>query len=466
MRTAEARRRSLEERLAHIDSAAGLIARYPESLTDGAKKLLETVGALTVIVRESLSRRWSRWDDAKDSNVRESALRRLCDDYHDVVQDLGHLLIPVLEGASPQYIPVEIEPIVQFVVERAAPTAALTSVLHSTHRYNYSIARVEQLAHDWFQELNPDLPVEEPMASSEARPLADDFVFVSAPRLERDSAPLHAVILGHELGHLRDWHHGVTDATDIQIPNVFLKGGQPTLDVVAKVDLFLDVSEAWLSEFVADIFAAFLIGPAAVWALSEITSILSPIDVDWDTHPGTDRRVSVMLDVLRSQEFDDRAAGLATFFSEFGGEVDGAMDRPVDIANLVDNEPAQEAWSWIQSVLPGVIDRCRATLAPDEAFEASRWSEVVPAADKLTGGFPCGEFADVGPVYTAASERVIINAAWLVKVARLKELAEELGREGESFDDLVASTLVLNDLVLKSFEIARYRRSIHGEPPE
>lgn len=455
MRESLRRRASLSDRLARIRETLDAFGRHPESLTEGASLLLSSVLQFVELFENALDQRWDLFDEyeAKTGKDYERQRIALCADYQDILTEVGTQLVPVLGGSNPSDLPFEIEPIVQYVVEKAVGHTR-TAVLYSSFHYNYSVRDYRELTSSLATKLKFDLKIEE---------IDQSFVLFSVPRLEKDSAALHAMVLGHECGHVRDWRQKITYRVEEEIPTAYIGPDHFVVKdlLTQEYGAFARVAHSWVREVVADIYAAFLIGPAALFCLSELTSNLRSFTADSDSHPASDRRLKVMLTVLESTGFGG-VADVSDLWKPIADDVKDSLDRSVRITTkrrvAIGADAAQAAWEWVKGMIDDLVEACRASLSPDEIFAYDRWDkDVLPAAKRLGSGLPHGEYRSAANEILSASERVILNAAWFVRLSRLDSLREELGLDN-SIASITKARLVLDQLVLKSFEVARFRK--------
>ena len=424
---------------------------HPAELTKGAASLLEYVETLLEQVRSTVDTRWSQLE-VLDSALREDLRRDLCDDFQDVIGVLGNDLLPVLVGADARLVPVELESVLRRAVIQAAPSWSPGPVLYGSNYYDYSIVKFTKADIEIPLAVMGDTEVTSP-AEAEAGP--PDFLFVSAPSVERDSAALHAVILGHELGHLRDWHALLSDGFPLDVPAELLDAdGKPT----EGYGDYIDTATNWTEELVADVFSCLTIGPAAVLWLPELTSTGGTMDVDFPSHPGSDRRVCLMLRVLEEQGFAS-AEGFEEVFTGYGTLFGRAWERPVKGAELGSLDVATLTLTWIRNHLEELIRKCREVVPNDQLFTIAQWKDVIAAGAMLRLGLPCGELLSDAGVRVPASPEVVLNAAWLVKLHYLQELAGQLGinlTDQSGLQDISRVNDVLDRLALKSIEISSF----------
>jgi hypothetical protein len=345
-------------------------------------------------------------------------------------------------------VPVELEILVTSLVREVAPEWNLQPVLWGTSQYNYSVNQERDPITDWLSDGHGGV--------SEAAVEERDFLFLSLPTLERDAAPLHGILLGHELGHLRDWYNDISGSLQFQLPGELTDDtGELTLETAREAEVFTAVAKSWAIEIVADIFSAIQFGPAALLALPELASGGSLLNVDSSTHPGIDRRISVVCDVLRDCGFE-AIPRIGELIAEYEDVVEGALDRDVALKELMKWKGPQLAWDWLRALIPELKDKCRAALAEGK-ISPSSWDQVDYAVKLLISGQPCGETLRGQGDVTPISIEAILNAAWMVRLDYTEALADEIGVDAETFEGLVDLSSVIDGLTLKSIEISAWR---------
>lgn len=443
------RRRILVERLAHVRSGVRDLAARRERLTAGADALIESLEQLLPKVFDDFDRRWSDLGDIADADKQLNLRSSLCDDVQDLVFRLSDVFVPVIIGASARGVPVELELLVDRLVNTSTPDWPLRSVLWASPRHGYGIRHVSDPTSIWSEIRDGDATTSDE---------APDFVFLGVPTLERDSALLHGVLVGHELGHLRDWYHAVAESLTVpDHPNFVDADGQMRLEAAVEADLYARLAGSWASELVADIFSALTLGPVSLIALPELaTGSGGGLSVDLRTHPATDRRVQVLCEVLEDQGLRT-VQRLAELLDGHLEDTAGAVDRRVALREEGPNEGAQLAWDWLRSELGAIKRKCYGVVPEAARFGAADWRVAEECARRLTRGAPCGERVLGDGTVEPVPLNVILNAGWLVKLDHMEPLAKVVAQDLDTLDGLIRVSRTLDDLVLKSVEISSYR---------
>ncbi len=299
---------------------------------------------------------------------------------------------------------------------------------------------------NWFAQILEIDPWYEAIRAAPPGGVEHRFTVFGIPRHERDSMPLHAVLFGHELGHIRTVLVSLLRDVDVAPPAAVLARATNDAARDALLNVAINLARSWLSEFAADAFGALCYGPAALFALSEVAGPPSQHLQDHGSHPSRARRLAIALRILDERGFGD-VAGLTDAFAGYRSEAD--LDHPV----------ANELWSivWtlvIRPQLDELIQRCQQALAPDELLDPIDWPRVRSASTELGRGRTIGERLGEDGSSHPEDLNIILNAAWLRKLEGADDLLQGTGLDPQSVSGLVRSNTILDQLVLKSFEIA------------
>ena len=443
MWSAEQRRRALAERLFHLSATVNSAKGAQQELTEGLSELIRRLDRLVPGLITDFDARWQRIDSAAmPAAVAERLKSELCKEIEDLVAEVGPLMLRVVAGGESTAVPVEIETCLQRQVDQAAPRWNWTSILYASPEYNYSVERI------------PDPQQVLGHTAGTIPRTRRDLVAFSLPRPERDAIGLHAVLLGHEVGHVRDWFLRVTETHRLVIP----KGWRSQPD---RLGIFLDWGESWISEVVADIFACLTMGPVALLALPELMMKAAELNLDSETHPSPARRIELMVRVLRHRGYG-RLPTLKPILDSYADLSRMAWTRAIELPDELPQSTTLYAECG-NAVVPEVARtlqllerRCRQLLPRASLASPSSWPDVLHASDLLTQGIPCGEDVKHLPVDVVT----ILNAAWFVKVARLQDFGPTLALTdpNASTEDLGTLNAKLDLLALKSIEISEVLR--------
>lgn len=448
MQDADARLASLYRRFDNVASVLEELGSVSHTMTDGGRVLKERASSLLLAARQALGYRWKRLEPLPVPD-REALRRGVCNDFAAVLIELSATLLPALDGTQSSAVPIELEPVLSRLARLADPSGSNSVVLYASEHLNYSIER-----HD--DPLTALAPQISPGAAP--HPLGDPFLFLRIPRVERDSGSLHAIIAGHELGHLRDWAHGLSAiGPPILVPaNWVDASGAIKIGYLDHYERFESVASRWAAETVADMIAALTLGPASLQALSELVGTLGAWAIDSVSHPGTDRRAATIVDIIARAGFD-QIPDVAAQLVHFEGESVNALTRDVRIEDSPYPEADTAAWEFVRAKLGDLEAATRGVVSIDERITPAEWPLVVAAEARLSSGQPCGERFGGSGEPLPESDAVIFNAAYLARFRGLTGLGTVTGLD--TLDPAQASLAgaILDGLVLKSFEVAEYR---------
>lgn len=451
--------RALSERLGHIRDSIDAAASRPESLTDGARVALRVVTEVFELTIDTLRKRWDNLERVSESRRDELKLD-LCNDLQDVVRELGTSLLPLLTAARFEAVPVELEPVLARYAQEAAPGWAVHCVVIGSPEYNYSIQYLQDPVAKWADALGAD--VETGPSESSSRESA--LLLLSIPRTERRAATLHSVLLGHEIGHLFDWYHGISSGYPIPKIDEIIPAEPPSFDDYFRYELFVAVARNWLREIVADFYGTLTLGPASILALMELVGGLAPLDLDSLTHPGTDRRAALVAEVLEKLGYDFSSRSFR-FLSDLRDAVDSAAERPIDLpVEIKERMPdgaktVDDAWRWAHSVREDLWHMVSKASRSENRTDPASWKKIEDLSVALRQGRSAGErLLPGGRGAEACGPSEMLNAGWLVKLEGLESLAAILRADPNEWDELARVANVLDELVLKSIEISEYRR--------
>lgn len=430
MLDAQQQRRSVLERLYHCETSLVAVGRASSAHPQGALDMIESADRFLRAALVAFEERWLEAELYEEEDA-EAERQRLCGDYVAVLDEFTELL-PILASATPHHVPIHLIPLMSAEITRVGASLNFDGVvLFSSYEYNYFVRTYD--FEDLFGLIVRSCPHE----------LKRRFLLLSIPRVERDSAPLHAVLLGHEINHVRTWATDPFVGLRVYVPSPDVDAAPTPAAKDAREEMFRERQVFWFHEFAADIYAALCYGPAALLSLGEVVGFVGPLDRDWPTHPSAARRLAITLRVLGKSGFyevTDLQQHLAPYVAS------AQLDHPSAPLN-------EQIWPTVRDQLDALILKCEAAISPGERFVAARWPEVVSAADALAQGLPIGEVVRDG-TRVAADPPLILNAAWLRKVGGLDGLAACLGLDVGRVSTTLKANAVLDQLVLKSFEIA------------
>jgi hypothetical protein len=279
------RARSLTRRFDHVLAALAALEDRRETLTPASASLLEQVQAAVIATRSAFHGRWQKLE-VLPQPARDDLRVRLCEQVLRVLSEVANKLLPALDGTASQGIPVELDPVLTRLTGRADPTNPLV-ILSSAPGFQYSVQGVADP-----MQLVASVHGQQPAQAVAQRA----FLVLRLPRLERDSALLHVVLVGHEVGHVRDW---TTQLSQSLAPPPLTLTGRPAN--AAETAAYKIMIALWAREMVADIFGVLTFGPASVLAFAELVLTVGTLAGDSLTHPAPARRIEMMLALLKAK---------------------------------------------------------------------------------------------------------------------------------------------------------------------
>jgi hypothetical protein len=447
MWNAEQRRRGLSEHLQRLSAAARQVEAQPEQLTNGQKALLADLKLILRAVPRAIDETWQEFSAVQSAEERERSRRDLCSNFEELIQTLLREIVPVLTGGAASLVPVELEPVLQDEVQHAAPSKSYRPILYSTPEFNYSIVPVPSAAE----------VLDHAGATTGEATEAKELLSVSSPAIGKDSIALHAILVGHEIGHLRQFETGVAAGFAPPVPDAWKDAdGNVAPDHEESFDKYVRLVSNWGEELAADIFSCLTLGPVALLALPEVVGIAAELDEDSDSHPAAGRRIRLMAEFLLARGFGAvEVAGEAinAYADQFANAP--AEDINIDEPNLV--EPATEAWTVLRGFVEELREDCIVELDANSVMGPDAWPAVLRARDLLRWGLPCGDtWSDEANASTPTPITVILNAAWLVKIQHLGDLASVVATSISTTEGIGEVSYVLDQLVTKSIEIANH----------
>lgn len=356
MLDSEYRRRSLFYRLNAIWAEIDSLNSQQELLASNTKAFLQDLEGAIIAITQGFERRYDLAGRAIPEDC-EDDRRDLCDELRDVIQSIDSQLMPVARGASSTIVPVEYE---RLLCEMAAlfGDSVTTVVLSSKESLGYNISKLGSLRGVAKSFVDEDI----------VELSASNYVAASAPRALRDAACLHAVLIGHELGHLLEWKTSLSSKLGRPpTPSEYQENPDPF--AAALEALYVRVASSWTTELEADLVSVLLLGPAAVLAMFEHTNDLSSFDADILTHPAGNRRVAFMFSGFSAHLNNDfcvpgQPCGDALLVCR--AETEGALDAPLRLAEpksgaerdaytSIQEGPVQYALDWVRANAPKLI---------------------------------------------------------------------------------------------------------------
>ena len=257
----------------------------------------------------------------------------------------------------------------------------------------------------------------------------DYFVLLAVPDVLRDDILSHAIV-GHEIGHLVGEYYDIVESA--------LRTDLRTADRVLHVER--KALKTYFDEYVADIVAVNIFGPASFFGIIEFATSIIDLVVTTASHPPVILRVKNMLDAMKEY-------GQRQFFSRNNSEISLKVNELLRAwEHLAEQEYKRLKRSTsgdVYDILKPALDRAIVLVKENvpERFQLRLdkriFEFVVGMIDK--GIPPSSEMVE--NVCTPVEFNTILNASWLYKIWRFLER-----QQISSLDDADSYGVKLKDL--------------------
>ena len=253
-----------------------------------------------------------------------------------------------------------------------------------------------------------------------SKPAVEKFALFQVPRVEGTSVLWRPVLVGHEVAHVAVREHdtlakaGITakllasNPSDVVAPGIDPASPEATQKVLA----LNKIAIAWATELLCDVHALHRFGPGAIAALAEYSFSLGPTDMASPSHPPTDLRLRVLLN-LTGAVTSARVAPLIAAWDALTPAAPTFGDPIVDHLSTLFLAHQADLLDATKLDLPG-------------AYAINDRDEVVHAiADALALHMPASPILRLQDGSFIGSTRAdVVNAAW---VARSEDVGESIG---------------------------------------
>lgn len=414
--------------------------------------------------------------DLRQKNAHDKDIYELSEIYLAYVREFHSKLLPNIQQVNAAHIPIPILMVSRRLSQYLATTVSLA--LLPQWNYMYETIGYHNLVQSYISALN----INPPSIKGTKKKQPEWLTFIKFPFIESKSALLHTVF-AHELGHIKDFVDGISKAalSGIRVNQASLdklikevgqtevgllwpqgtaqkqQGAPPQqltfqhlyADKLAQM-VFSNTTQIitnWVKEFVADLMAGRILGPAFVFALVEVSAIMQVLDKHGKTHPSSSLRLKFLLAELERKRFlsDLSNADLRNRLI--------SCKRELDNKDLTPTDPYQRlAFETIDANMKFVRD------AIDDAkglyeFTVDDFNRDVEriGADYLSKGIPP---IDSWNPARNTSERwnlvSVINAGWLVYLTNINGFYKVTGSVSES--EQFGALNNYSELLLKAIE--------------
>ncbi len=307
---------------------------------------------------------------------------------------------------------------------------------------NYSFRREfpVRLRRVLLQALTEDVEVPEEQWPPAAKVVPPVFAVLSLPASERENTLLHST-LAHEVGH------ALAEQRDFDAP---------PLPTHLEGDEAKRIVWNWQEELLADAWGIFLLGPAPLLSLME----LSRHDAASDTHPCNHLRFTLMADCLRKNGFLD-AAKPPVDLEWLSQHVDKALGRAAcSQPSEEENSHFAQAHSHLHAQRGAMVDF---VFGHPGAYRRATWDSEVSAEDGrhvlVSRILHCAPPDCVEPDMSQPHLGSILNAGWAVRrhPRTWKSFSSQFPADERHPE--YGPLKRLNQLLLKAIEITSMRQA-------
>lgn len=369
------------------------------------------------------------------------------DHVRNVSEVLNLYCVPLayIEGAATRRVPWSIVPSLQLFAQRLLPDVTL--MFCRSWQYNYYIipADLRECLRDMIKNKIPD-PEGELTKSLKSVP--PNFYVVMFPYIERRSVLLHAT-LAHEIGHLvinkyilddrsvmpEDLVAEIKEFASGHVGSQRLPPLAERLETVKRVEQCSEYRRRAIAEIGADLVGIRMLGPAALFAYESLSAQQAPDTPPRDNqmYPPWRLRLRCCLDELGKMGLTKWEALKGETGEKFGDILDAYQRRIEEISSFVQVKSDQRAieqdplvniaYKWFFETLPKLQDfvrgKCKGKTDLDDV--KGSWREMLFLAYKrLEQNLPPNIIDDTEDPPNPSSLELILNAAWLHRIARVK----------------------------------------------
>jgi len=421
-------RKKVSEQIHHLKLL--LTELRNELPSSGPLKFADANIKLIALVGDFFSNEIKRHTDKKEEI-------ECCKKYLKFLQKITENVIPFLEGINEAFIPSE------FLLTLDHQTTELANKLGFSSNFdlrlcprwdfNYGIYAYKDFILSSLDDL-PGLLFPELLKGLPSFP--ELFVFITYPRTESRNILLHSIMI-HELGHLVDFQTGISKTVfdDLRIDrdsfNTLFQSerkedeSKPEDVQMNEAELVqklfndcLKITEKWLKEFVSDLVATHLLGPAYFFALYEMSILTDDINKYSEGHPSNGIRLRVISEELHSMYLKNNNKLKHKEVRELISKLHKDLKKSEKKKEF---EPTGEAADYFKvaylTILPNrlLLQESVRQKISDFSYDVDRFNNEVELLFKdIRKGIPPCEFrSNKDKENKAASFASILNAGWL-----------------------------------------------------
>jgi len=444
---------------------------------------IKTILNITKIYNE---RRIKDISKIKDEKIRLKRLykhaRMILD---QIVPEVHYTLLPFLEPKLPEVFPTEILGATRALAAKFEDPNKIEILFVPEWRYQFSIKafyNVIQTMIDSLKDYLPDRLVNDELKKIKQGDQPDSFIFLAYPWVEYKSILLPSLV-AHEVSHLKEYKenlrkkflpaslHPSVESFVQRLANEPIDAERTSTDsenshrqltlglfyskeilrqkIVAEC---MEITENWVKEFIVDLLAIHLLGPAYFWSFVELASVIGFETEGGDTHPSMNWRLKVMIDELKE---------LGYLSQNFKSPIKALLGRWHQHLSNIPLEPQNQyyhiAYLTIEQSLPKIHKGIK-NVTKEFSYNYTRYerevNRIIPFFEK--GILPVQYWNESRKAFDNFDSIDIINAAWEVYKIRMSSFYKLLSMKNSDAEQRAKQNFYR--FVLKAIESAEIVR--------
>lgn len=393
-----------------------------------------------------------------------------------IVFDIHEDLLPFLDPGTLKKIPTEILDATRFLAAKFEDTEEIEISLVPKWDYQFGIKAHYDLVDALIYGMRSGLPassVRKIKGKMSANHIHNSFAFIGYPWTERESLLLPSLV-AHEIGHLKEYRNDLRlkflpksldgtllDSLVQTLANERVlrdEEEQPTLSLFYSEKLIRQqvvekcaaITENWVKEFVVDLLALHLLGPAYFFAFLEWAAIIGFESAGSPSHPSLNWRLKVMMEELRNMGYLSHAFRIT--------KIRGLLEiwqKELSKKNLVpQDECSVIVYHTLEKHLPRIYEGIRRETG-SFSYSSARYERSVPPIVRIIqkGILPVQHWDEKETTFGYFEIQDILNAGWQVYKVEMRSFCELFSAKGTNKEQNARQTL--SHLILKAIESAQ-----------